>query len=62
MLKETACNKQYLYTGFALQGISARGQCSNSRGWDNARAEGEYIICPIPLLLTRNSPWYASSI
>jgi len=35
----------------ALQGlISARGRCSNGRGQDNARAEGECIIRSRPLL------------
>jgi len=49
----------------ALLGFSARGQCSNGQGWDNAQAEGECIIhpklllhCPSPLTPVMHKNWY----
>ena len=37
-------------------GFSARGRCSNGRGRDNARAEGECIICSRLLLHCPSAP------
>ena len=37
-------------TAFLIHEPSARGQCSNGQGRDNAQAEGECIICSRPLL------------